>query len=317
MKKFSLTPALFFLWLFLFSKFSFAANINLELLDSSDFYTIKVDISNLQRTDCKDKTCFLQGMFTFATGVVRYFGYTFGQNDWFPYTGSPDSSFIKSNFVPFDTNLEGSWSGIIRLSLKKDDPDYKGSGRYLVKVKRYIGENSSAATDDSNQLYIEVNDPTPTQVPTATETSTQTPTPTPSPTASPTPSPTSTKTPTSVPTVQKTPTQSPPTSTLLSPTTNTKPSTPSNTNSSSVIPGSDPESILIYSSDSSNSSPFDILGDSTTSSSLESSVNSSSSGHIHSTRSGTNIFKYISVFGVVLASIAGVLLYLRFNQVKI
>ena len=123
----------------------FAAQINLELLDSKDYYTLAVSISGLERTSCKDKTCYLQGMFTLASGSPHYFGYTFGQLDWYPYVSSPQPDFIKNNFVPIDATPEGSWSGIVRLSLDKDDSDFKGSGQYLIKIKRYTGDSTSAA----------------------------------------------------------------------------------------------------------------------------------------------------------------------------
>ena len=192
----------------------FAADINLDLLDQSDYLTINVSISGLERSSCKGTTCYLQGMFTSTQGSPKYFGYTFGQSDWFVYDGSPEKEFIKSNFVPFETSLEGSWSGVIRLKPDKDDPDYKGPGEYLIKVRRYTGESTGPASDDINLLTVNLNEPTPT--PAATNTPSPSPTVLPTPTKAPTVSITPTQVITKTPTAVNTPTPTQPTPTQVS-----------------------------------------------------------------------------------------------------
>ncbi|TRZ44714.1 hypothetical protein D4S03_11915 [bacterium] len=296
-------PILFlFLFVFLFPKSVSAANINLKLFNQSDYLTIDVNITNLGKTDCKDKTCYLQGMFTSASRPSNFFGFTFGKEDWFPYVTSPDVNFIKSNFVTFDTSPDGSWSGIIRLRPDKDDSGYKGPGDYLVKVKRYIGgENGNAATDDINQLIVNLSEPKPTPLPTANPTTapaqitTSTPTKTPTSTPTKTLTPTLAKTPTPTPT--KTPTQTP-----------TQTSTPTPTKKPTVTP-----TIAIPTLSSTVSG---VLGESTNSASLSAEVTDEimATPTIENKINKPTNYKTPFFIGIFLAISSGALLYFRHRK---
>ena len=296
MKYFSLIPA-FLIFLIISSKV-FAANISISLLEQSDYFSIGVDISGLEKTTCKDKTCYLQGMFTLATGSPKYFGYTFGQNDWFPYVGSPEKEYIKSNFIPFETGPEGSWSGVVRLSINKDDPDYKGTGKYLIKIRRYTGESTSAATDDVNQLTVDITETAPLLTPTPTILNTTTTTPTQ----------------TSTPTVTTIPSSAP-----------TRNITASTTISSTPKSATTPSQQEDVTNRQSNSEK--ILGDSTDSTqeaaveinlfSYASTPASKTSEYIPDTSTSNKRLKYLAISGAIVTLISGGSLYLRLRGAKI
>lgn len=238
-------------------------------------------------------------MFTSAYGSPKYFGFTFGQNDWFLYDGSPEKDFIKTNFVPFDTSPDGSWSGVLRLRPDKDDPDYKGPGEYIIKVKRYTGESTSAATDDFNQLIVNLSEPTPTptaviESPSETVSATPTNTLTPSPIAIRTPTPSLTQIKTPTPTPIKTPTPEP---------------------KASVSPTQllTPTSIM----------GREVLGDSTSSAEINLNILSATPSvtvkkdgkeQPHST---SYFYRNLAGFGVLLSSISAGALYLRHKKGKI
>jgi hypothetical protein len=163
-----------------------AGHISLELLEQQDYLTLQVNITGLERTTCKDKTCYLQALITHSLESPRYFGYTLGQNDWFAYISKPEPQFIRDNFPGFNANPEGSWSGMLRVALDQDSSHFKGSGTYHIRVRRYTGESSSPATDELDTLAIQYhlpeitptsttapNTPTPTLKPTLTPTTTQ------------------------------------------------------------------------------------------------------------------------------------------------
>lgn len=309
MKNISLIPALLiFLW---FPSSIFAANINIQLAEKTDFYIFQINISGLEKTACKSKICYLQGMFSENVSRAKNFGYTFGPNDWFPYTSSPEKEYINTNFIPFETSPEGSWEGKIWLKPDKDHAGYKGPGKYLAKVKRYINdENTNPATDDINELLVDINEP----IPTPTQeviTETPTPTSTTAPTTTPTNTPTATPTPSKTPSPTKTPTPN-----QVTPNPSPSLRTASTTQiisevTSTSLPPLDP----------------DILGDSTTSSDIILFTDSASDSQDtqleelfvndnHAT-SKPLIYKYLVIFSTVLICISSGLLYLRHRRVKI
>lgn len=307
MKCFSLI--FLFLFVFIFPSICSAANIILESVELSEYYTVKVSIQGLGSTSCKTKTCYLQGMFTSATGSPRYFGFTFGQKDWFPYIGSPEQEYIKTNFIPFDTSPEGSWSGVVRLSLDKDDPDYKGSGQYIIKVKRYTGESSSPASDEINLLTINVSDPTPTTTASPTQAPTAETAPTATiatPTSAPTIRLTATSTVTTIPTATRTIT-APPTTT---PTQKTTPNT--------VTPASNPAENQGGTVDT-NSIPEEVLGSSTSSAEINLIISSDepvASPSPTLVLKNTQKYKLASTLGIGVTVISFGVLFLRFKGLK-
>lgn len=278
---------LFALFFLIFPQKVFAASINLELIDQSDYYTVKVNISGLERTTCKSKTCYLQAMFTQKNTTPRYFGFTFGQQDWFQYQSKPEPDFIKSNFIPLDAGPDGNWSGIVRASVDKDDSDYHGSGEYEIKVKRYTGESTSAATDDTTPISITISDTAYDEAHTVVET-TQTPTPTPTSTSATT----STITPSSAPTSSSTPT---PTSV-----------------SSKIVSLSEPEDTAI------NSLLSEVLGASTTSADINLFVTEiTPTPTISSSDPSPTNYKYLSLTGLLIALVSGASLYFKNFRGKI
>ena len=219
----------------------------LHLLFPVSVFAVSLEISNLQKINdyysvealftgqSSDSACYIQAVFTKAD-QTRYFGRSWGQKgDCFLYVSSPEIDYIKQNF-PF---LQSGIRQTILISPDFDDPDFKGTGDYILKLKRYTGEsNSSAGESNTLSLLLEspsipTETPSPETVATAPPTTASTPTPTPSPTvmvsATPTPSPT--RTPTPIPTpATKTPTSSP------SPTTTTSQKNVRPTNKSSASP---------------------------------------------------------------------------------
>jgi len=163
--------------------------------------SFNAQISEATSVNCPDDTCYLLGAIT-STSQSKYFGFTKNHKDeWVSYVGSAETSFVKDRFLKIVLE-EGTWSGKVNMRFNHDDPNYKGSGEYEVKLKRYTG-NSKSSAQDSNVLVINLNvatpapspsstpTPTPTETPTPTPTQSPTPTPTPKPTRSPTPKPSS------------------------------------------------------------------------------------------------------------------------------
>lgn len=119
-----------------------------------------------------------------------YFGETENlQNNWTPYTSSPDPGFITANFL-LAAPTDASWSGIINFRFDNFDPNYHGPGLYELKVFRYTGASSSAAGDSSEaKTTINLTASTPTPSPSPSPSPSPTPTPSPSIEPSPLPSP--------------------------------------------------------------------------------------------------------------------------------
>lgn len=122
---------------------------------------------------------YLQGVMR-AQSSSKYFGETQNlKGEWLDYVSSPEKEFITSNFYFTDVQ-NASWSGMIKLRFKVDDPNYQGPGLYDLKLRRFTGGSTSSA-GDSNSLIINLSAPLPTASPTS---------PSPTPQSSPIPSPT-------------------------------------------------------------------------------------------------------------------------------
>lgn len=197
---------LLILLFFLFTpRFVNAADIYLSSSSTNnDEILVNVSVTGLTANSCPNTKCFLQGMLTRSTDNPQYFGYTLNNyGDWYEYIGSPDKSFILTNFFSFEP-VAGQWSGQLSVKNNPNDSDYKGPGEYFLRVKRYTGNSTSATSEISNDLPIQLSyvletpTPSPTQPltnpPTATATQTATATMTPKPT------PTKTSTPKATPT---------------------------------------------------------------------------------------------------------------------
>lgn len=132
---------------------------------------------------------YLQGAIR-SSSSSKYFGETQNlTNNWIDYISSPEKEYITSNFF-YTTIDNATWSGMLNLRFKLDDPNYFGPGSYEVKLRRFTG-NSTSPAGESNTLTINLTaaTPTPTPSPTIAPTPTPTPSPSPSPVRSPSPTP--------------------------------------------------------------------------------------------------------------------------------
>lgn len=121
---------------------------------------------------------YLQGTLR-SQSSSKYFGETQNnKSDWIDYISSPEKEYITSNFFVTDVK-NATWSGMLKLRYKTDDPNYLGPGTYDLKIRRFTG-NSSSSAGESNTLSVNLTGIIPTP----------TPSPSPSPSPSPTPPPT-------------------------------------------------------------------------------------------------------------------------------
>lgn len=95
---------------------------------------------------------YLQGTLR-SVDSSKYFGETEnGRGSWIDYLSVPDKEFITSNFFLTDVR-DASWSGVVKLRYKVDDPIYKGPGNYELKLRRFTGGSSNSA-GESNTLVV-------------------------------------------------------------------------------------------------------------------------------------------------------------------
>lgn len=215
---------------------SFAAiNITIsDIIKKEDYYELNAVVTGMSGSS---KT-FIEGMFT-SPNDNNYFGYTLSKKgEWLIYDGSPDKTLVTENFIELFNDTPQ------KIYVKPDyqDKDYIGSGKYLVKLKRFTA--SGSPSDYSNTLDIDLVNTTPTSTPApttqttpttttqVTPTSTQTSTPKIS-TVTPPPS-TPTKSQTSTSTSKTTPTHVIPAQAGIHQVNSTSKNT-----STPVIPGSD------------------------------------------------------------------------------
>ncbi len=140
---------------------------------------------------------YLQGVLRSQTSS-KYFGETQNlKGDWLDYISSPEKEFITSNFY-FTEVQNASWSGMIKLRFKADDPNYLGPGMYDIKLRRFTGGSTSSA-GDSNTISINLTAPLPIPsiIPSPSPSPIPSPSPSPSPSLLPSPSPTLAPKPTS------------------------------------------------------------------------------------------------------------------------
>lgn len=130
---------------------------------------------------------YLQGTLR-SQSSSKYFSETQNnKGDWIDYISSPEKEYISSNFFVTDVK-NATWSGMVKLRFKLDDPNYLGPGAYDLKLRRFTG-NSNNSAGDSNTLAINLTVPLPTPTPSPSPTPTPTPTSSPTPHPSPSPSP--------------------------------------------------------------------------------------------------------------------------------
>lgn len=165
-----------------------------------DYYSVDALVDGIATSSA----CYVQAAFT-ATSSARYFGQTWSSNDnWFQYQSSPSTDFVVANFPRLNNGQT------VKILIKPDlsDRDYQGPDTYILKLKRYTGQSSSAA-GESNVLTVNLTDipplsqtPSPTTdiTPSATPILTSTPPSTIYPTSTPSPNPSLSKTPTPTPT---------------------------------------------------------------------------------------------------------------------
>jgi len=134
---------------------------------------------------------YLQGILR-SQSSSKYFGETQNhKGDWIDYMSSPEKEYIVSNFFVTDVK-NATWSGILKLRFKVDDPNYLGPGPYDLKLRRFTGGSTSSA-GDSNTLTVTLSTPlitpTPSPSPAPSPSLATSPLPTPSPSPTPKPSP--------------------------------------------------------------------------------------------------------------------------------
>ncbi len=119
----------------------------------------------------KEKTYYLRGVFYQTDSKYCSFSQN-NADEWISF----DSDLNK--LFEFTTNLEGSWSGKLKVKYDEKSSNCSGSGEYQFKVGRYT---KSVTWSESQSLYINV--PTPVPSPTSTPTPTPIPTSTSAPTS--------------------------------------------------------------------------------------------------------------------------------------
>jgi hypothetical protein len=130
---------------------------------------------------------YLQGTLR-SQSSSKYFGETQNiKGDWVDYISSPEKEYIASNFFVTDVK-NATWSGMVKIRFKIDDPNYLGPGLYDLKLRRFTGGSTSSA-GESNTLTLNLTAALPTPTPSPS------PSPSPSPTSTPTPSPSTSPTP--------------------------------------------------------------------------------------------------------------------------
>lgn len=279
-------PLLFLFFGFIFPVSVYAA-ITFEIgnpVREGDYFILDASISGISST-----SAYVFGMFT-GQDNPDYFGFTWGQHeDWVEYQ-STSKDFITNNLpVLLRDTPQKIW-----VKPNYNNPGFKGSGDYFLKLRRYTGSSDNSA-GDSNVLtvYLIAPTPVPTETPTPMETIIPTVTNNPTQTQTPTPTylpPTKTPTPTKIPT--STPSKTPTPKTLLTPTLN------------SADNNSTPIEISTYSSEISSSSA--VLGSKTT-------ATNSSVTEIQSKNSWFSN-KILFFIGIVLFSSSGGLLYFRLTS---
>lgn len=188
---------------------------------SDEPFSITVQISSAQA----DTTNYLR-IDLYENGSISYFGYTYNGTDF--YNGSD-----YKQYPTVSIGADGSASKIIEGRVDTTSGNYKGSGDYMLRVRRYTGSGGYSAQEANAgavSLKINITEPTPT------------PTPTPTPQSSTSQSTSNTKSPT-------------PTPKATSTTTIKSPSPTSTKQSPQVLSASDQDSLLLASLSAENTSP--------------------------------------------------------------
>ncbi len=207
---------------------SFAAiNITIsDIIKKEDCFELNAVVTGMSSSS---KT-FVEGMFT-SPNDNNYFGYTLSKKgEWLIYDGSPDKALVTENFIELFNDTPQK----IYIKPDYEDKDYIGSGKYLVKLKRFTA--SGSPSDYSNTLEVDLANTTPRSTPAPTTQITPA-------TPTVTTAPTSTTTQVSATSTSKISTVTPPPSNPTKSQTTTPTSIPTpKTTFTPVIPSSNPES---------------------------------------------------------------------------
>jgi len=161
---------------------NFTVGTDISELNESEALVLEVEVSDL--SSCT--TCYLQAAFKSVRN--KYLGQTKNNlGSWYKYESEPAPSDIKNYYFSFQP-VEGGWTGNIHAKIDKEDGDFKGSGEYYVKVKRFTGESSSGSW--SNEVLVNIIAPSATPLPSNTPTKIPTNTATPKATSTSRPTPT-------------------------------------------------------------------------------------------------------------------------------
>ena len=175
------------LWLALFLIFCFPRPVSAVDLSIKDPLVSGLDIT-VTASLSASSNYYLQGTLR-SQSSSKYFGETQNnKGDYIDYVSAPDKEYVVSNFFVTDVQ-NATWSGMVRMRFKTDDPNYFGPGLYDLKLRRFTGSSSSGSSaGDSNTLTINLTMSAPTPTPSPSPTPTQAPTATPTPSPSLTPS---------------------------------------------------------------------------------------------------------------------------------
>ena len=150
-----------------------------ESIEGEEEFVVNIVINDAP----KERTYYLQAVFTATEGRPSYFGYTENHNrEWFKY-GEDHKEFFR-----METSSEGTWSGKLKTKPDISSSSFKGAGQYEFKAGRYTEKGSRNWSDNPIMLTINYEPPAPSPAPTLTPKPTSTPKPivTPKPTAKPT-----------------------------------------------------------------------------------------------------------------------------------
>ena len=91
---------------------------------------------------------YLEGAFK-KVGAKNYFGLTWVDPNWVQYTAS-DYSALKQ----IKTDVNGGWSGIVKVKIDSESKLFTGSGDYELKLKRFTENGSGVWSENAVVLYI-------------------------------------------------------------------------------------------------------------------------------------------------------------------
>lgn len=153
----------FLLWLIVPPGWIFASSFTITAddldLSDADSVSLTASISGLR----KMTKYYFEGAFTRSLDNPHYFSLTQKtQDEWYRYESSPQTSDLTSHFFSIVTDALGNTVFTLRIKPDYADPDFKGSGNYFLRLKRFTQGGSSDWSDNSLAVILSHDLPTPT-----------------------------------------------------------------------------------------------------------------------------------------------------------